>query len=161
MIPLANTDSYKLSHKGFMEEDTEVIYSNFTARSFKHFPINGFDGKAVVFNIQAFCKEYLIDEWNREFFNKPLEEVIYSFKVLVDAYLGFGAVPMDHFIALHKLGYLPIEIKTLPEGSRVDVKVPFLTIKNTHKDFGWLTNYLETVMSCELWKPITTATNLL
>jgi hypothetical protein len=36
MIPLANTDSYKLSHKGFMEEDTEVIYSNFTARSFKN-----------------------------------------------------------------------------------------------------------------------------
>jgi nicotinamide phosphoribosyltransferase len=155
---LANTDSYKLSHKGFMEPDTEIIYANLTARSFKHFPINGFDGKAVFFNLQAFCKEYLIDEWNREFFNKPLEEVIYSFKVLVDGYLGIGAVPMDHFIALHKLGYLPIEIKALPEGSRVDVKVPFLTIKNTHKKFAWLTNFLETVMSCELWKSITTAT---
>jgi nicotinamide phosphoribosyltransferase len=53
---------------------------------------------------------------------------------------------------------LPIEIKALPEGSLVDIKVPVLTIKNTLPEFFWLTNYLETAISTELWKPITTAT---
>ena len=49
--PAVFTDSYKLSHKGFMELGTEVIYSNATARSDKHFVarnLKGYDGKAVV-----------------------------------------------------------------------------------------------------------------
>ena len=33
-----------------------------------------------------------------------------------------------------------------------------LTITNTHPDFGWLVNYLETLISCMLWQPITSAT---
>src|SRR5690606_34418421 len=73
-------------------------------------------------------------------------------------YLGKDSVPIGHFEELWELGYLPIEIKALPEGSTVNLRVSMLTIKNTHPDFAWLTNYLETVMSCELWKPITTAT---
>lgn len=157
---LSNTDSYKLSHKGFMDEGTEVIYSNFTARSDKYLPVlkDRFDHKVVFFGLQYFIKDYLINEWNSTFFSQPKDKVIGKFKRLVDAYLGQGAVPMAHFEELHDLGYLPIEIKALEEGSRVNIKVPVLTIKNTDKRFAWLTNYLETVMSCELWKPITTAT---
>ena len=33
-----------------------------------------------------------------------------------------------------------------------------LTIVNTHPDFFWVTNFLETLMSCELWLPMTSAT---
>lgn len=158
---LSNTDSYKLSHKGFMEPNTEVIYSNLTARSSKHFKgLSGFDNKVVFFGLQHFIKEYLIEEWNNKFFSQPKEKVIGKFKRLVDAYLGEGSVPMDHFETLHDLGYLPIRIKALPEGSRVDIKVPVLTIVNTNKKFAWLTNYLETVMSASLWKPSTTATTI-
>lgn len=156
---LANTDSYKLSHKGFMEPKTEIIYSNLTARSHKHFKaLKSYDGKVVFFGLQHFVKEYLIEEWNAKFFSQPKEKVIGKFKRLVDAYLGEGSVPMTHFEELHDLGYLPIRIKALPEGSRVDIKVPVLTIVNTNKKFAWLTNYLETVMSASLWKPMTTAT---
>lgn len=159
-LPLAQTDSYKLSHHGFMDAATTRIYSNLTARSSKHLNVNKdrYDDKAVFFGLQAFMLDYLIGDWNTKFFSQPKEKVIGKFKRLIDAYLGQGAIPMDHFEALHNLGYLPIEVKALPEGSRVNIKVPFLTITNTHPDFAWLTNYLETVMSCELWKPITTAT---
>jgi len=159
-MTLEHTDSYKLSHKGFMVPGTTKIYSNLTARSAKHLTVlhHRFDNKAVFFGLQSFIKEYLIGEWDRTFFTQPKKNVISKFKRLIDAYLGAGAVPMDHFEALHDLGYLPIEIKALPEGSRVNIKVPLLTITNTHPEFAWLTNYLETVMSCELWKPITSAT---
>ncbi len=160
-MTLINTDSYKLSHKGFMEPGTEVIYSNLTARSAKHFnKLPDYDNKVVFFGLQYFIKEYLIEEWNTKFFSKPKEEAIGKFKRLVDGYLGPDAVPMEHFEKLHDLGFLPIMIKALPEGSRVNIKVPLLTIVNTHKGFAWLTNYLETVMSASLWKPITTATTL-
>jgi nicotinamide phosphoribosyltransferase len=38
------------------------------------------------------------------------------------------------------------------------IGVPVLTITNTHPNFAWLVNYLETLLSCMLWQPITSAT---
>lgn len=38
------------------------------------------------------------------------------------------------------------------------MKVPVLTIENTNPKFFWLTNYLETIMSNEIWQPMTSAT---
>lgn len=158
--PLTCCDAYKLSHKGFMSDKTEVIYSNMTPRSFKYMPIPEelHENKAVFFGLQFFIKDFLINDWNELFFNQPKEKVIRKFKRRCDTFLGEGAVPMAHFEELHDLGYLPIQIKALPEGSRVGAKIPFLTIKNTHPRFAWLTNFLETVLSCELWKPCYTAT---
>jgi nicotinamide phosphoribosyltransferase len=40
----------------------------------------------------------------------------------------------------------------------VNIKVPVFTVVNTLPNFGWLTNYLETVFSNEAWKTATTAT---
>jgi nicotinamide phosphoribosyltransferase len=112
----------------------------------------------VFFGLQYFIKEYLIEDWNNKFFSQPKDVVIGKFKRLINAYLGEGAVSMQHFEDLHDLGFLPIKIKALPEGSRVNIRVPVLTITNTNTKFAWLTNYLETVMSASLWKPITSAT---
>ncbi len=49
--------------------------------------------------------------------------------------MGEGAVPVDHIEALHDLGYLPLRIKALPEGSRVNMRVPVLTVINTDPAF--------------------------
>ena len=38
------------------------------------------------------------------------------------------------------------------------MRVPVLTVINTDPRFFWLTNYIETVLSAELWKSCTTAT---
>lgn len=157
MNPLFRTDSYKVSHKGFMEPEITKVYSNLTARSTKHF--NMYIEETVFFGLQAFIKEFLIKDWNKNFFLRPKAEVIAETKRMFDAYLGKDSVDMSHFEQLHDLGYLPIEIKALDEGTLVPIKVPYLTITNTHPDFAWLTNYLETLMSAELWKPITTATS--
>jgi nicotinamide phosphoribosyltransferase len=72
--------------------------------------------------------------------------------------LGPDSVPVDHVEALWDLQYLPIRIKAIPEGSRVNMRVPLWTITNTLDDFFWLTNDLETVTSCETWKIATVAT---
>jgi len=51
-----------------------------------------------------------------------------------------------------------LEFKALPEGTRVPLRVPMFTVENTHPDFFWLTNYFETILSAELWLPMTSAT---
>jgi nicotinamide phosphoribosyltransferase len=100
----------------------------------------------------------LIDDWNTSFFSQPLKEVVNKYRRRMDKALGTGRVTVDHIAALHVLGYLPVRIKALPEGSRVDTRVPMWTIVNTLPEFFWVTNFLETQLSAELWLPLTSAT---
>lgn len=158
--PLSFADSYKLSHHGFEIKGTEYIYSNLTPRTGKYFPIPSdvFDGKSVLFGVQYLIKGVLMNEFNKNFFNVPKKEAISRFKRRCDTHLGKDKVKMERFEKLHDLGYLPISIKSLMEGSLVPFKVPYLTIKNTHPEFGWLTNYLETLISSTVWKMCYSAT---
>lgn len=156
--PLHCIDFYKSGHRVQYPGGTTLVYSNFTARSDKLSNIPHFDGRVVFFGLQFFVKDFLIDAWNTEFFHRPKAEVVARYKRRMDTSLGKDAIPVEHIEALHDLGYLPICIKALPEGSAVPIKVPVLVIYNTHPDFFWLTNYLETVLSCYLWKPMTSGT---
>lgn len=149
-------DFYKTGHHLQYPEGTEYVYSNLTARSGNHsnVPLS----KGVIFvGMQLFLQEYLIDSWNRSFFDKPKFQVINKYRRRITDGLGVD-VDVAHLEALHDLGYLPLQIKALPEGSFVPYKVPLLTIRNTLPDFYWLPNFLETVLSSELWLPITSAT---
>ena len=65
---------------------------------------------------------------------------------------------LKHFGELHDLGYLPLRIKALREGTVVNIQTPTLTVINTDQRFSWLTNYIESVLSAEIWKPMTIAT---
>lgn len=151
------TDGYKLDHRRQYPEGTQYVYSNWTPRSSRYFP--GADEGCVVFGIQYLIKKYLINDWNTNFFNKPLDEVVGKFTRRVNGLLGPNNVGAEHIKALHKLGYLPIRIKALPEGTVCPIRVPCLTFINTHPDFFWLTNYFETLISCTLWMPMTSATS--
>lgn|SRR5690554_2036391 len=154
--PLLATDSYKVSHKGFMVEGTTKIYSNLTPRSLKRLAKSSlFDGKIVVFGISMMVQE-LDYWWQNHFFNLSKEEAIANAARILKAYIGHD--DNHHFEQLHDLGYLPIEIKSLPEGALINERVPVFTFFNTHPDFAWLTNYLETFLSAEVWKPMTVAT---
>lgn len=158
LTPLSQTDGYKLSHKGFMHPKTTKLYANMTARSGKYMTWQDHNQRVVVFGIQGFVKNVLIKEFNEQFFNLPKAEAVGRFKARVDAYLGEGAIPMKHFEALHKLGYLPLEIKAVPEGTKIPLRVAQMTWTNTHKDFAWLVTYIETVLSQEIWPATTAAT---
>lgn len=157
--PLTAIDFYKADHRRQYPAGTEYVYSNFTPRSGRLAPVlDSYDDKVVFFGLQGFIKRFLMESWNEEFFDKDKDAVIAAYRKRMDAALGEGAVPTDHLEALHDLGYLPIRIKALPEGSRVNMRVPMLTIINTKPEFFWLTNYLETALSAGLWKSCATAT---
>lgn len=158
--PLTQTDFYKTGHIAQYEKGTTEVYANLTARSARLAPVleGYFDNKVVWFGAQAFITIYLVELFNREFFGKPKADVVARYKRRMDTSLGPDAVDVAHIEALWDLGYLPLEVKALPEGSRVNIRVPVMTLRNTLPEFYWLTNYIETVLSNELWKPTTVAT---
>lgn len=148
-------DFYKVAHKDLYPKGTEVIYSTFTPRSNKYFPIAN---EVVVFGIQGFIKKYLINYFNEYFFTRNKEDVVAEYERAIKFTLGEQYVDSTHIGELHDLGYLPIKIKALKEGTLAPIKVPVLTIENTNPKFFWLTNYLETLISTEIWQPMTSAT---
>ncbi len=152
--PLLLTDGYKTGHHQQYPEGTTLVYSNFTPRSNKYAP-RGCD-EVVVFGTQMVMMQ-LHEAFQREFFAKPKEWVCHELKTELSMYLNTD-YDVTHFEKLHDLGYLPIHVKSLPEGTLAPIRVPVLTIFNTHPDFYWVTNYLETILSNLLWKPMTSAT---
>lgn len=158
MNPILAIDGYKVSHRAQYPQGTTQVYSNFTPRSDRFFSSPVADGKLVFFGLQGFLQWFMVDLFNDAFFARPQEDMVNEYKAVMDSYLGKDAVPVDHIRALHNLGYLPLHIKSLDEGSKVPMKVPVLTITNTRDEFFWLVNYLETVLSAELWKASTNAT---
>jgi nicotinamide phosphoribosyltransferase len=154
MNPLFLTDGYKTGHHQQYPKGTTLVYSNFTPRSNKYAP-KGCD-QLVSFGQQMVMKQ-IHESFEKDFFSKPKDEVCGEMKRELSMYLGTD-YDVSHFEALHDLGYLPIAVKALPEGTLVPIKVPVLTIYNTHPDFYWVTNYLETILSNLLWKPMTSAT---
>lgn len=156
MNPLLLTDGYKTSHHQMYPKGTTLVYSNFTPRSNKYAP-KGCD-QVVSFGQQMVMKQ-IHEAFQTEFFSKPKEEVCGEMKRELSLYLGYPTdYDVTHFEKLHDLGYLPIHVKGIEEGTLVPMKVPVLTIYNTHPDFFWVTNYLETILSNLLWKPMTSAT---
>ena len=153
LVPAAiNCDGYKTSHRKQYSPHTEVVYSTWTPRKSR---MEGID-KVVFFGLQYFIKDYLIESFNETFFNRPKEEVLEETRNVLKNYNGDEDV--SHWEALHDLGYLPLKICALPEGTLTPIRVPMFTIENTKPEFYWLTNFIETILSTEIWKPMTSAT---
>lgn len=170
MNPLLLTDFYKIHHTRMYPDNMTKLYSNLTPRRSRIDGVN----KVVVFGIQYFILEYLIKAFNRNFFYKNdriqwerqivdgndygARNPLSIKKYIIEEYTRHCQVDIKHIEALWDLEYLPIEIKALPEGTLCPIGVPMLTITNTHPDFAWLVNYLETLLSCTLWQAMTSAT---
>lgn len=152
--PMLLIDFYKAVHAEMLPKGITKSVSYFTPRMSR---VSRWD-KVVMFGLQGFIKTYLIDYFEEEFFNKPFDVVIAEYKRIMDATLGENAYKIDKIEALHKLGYLPIKIVALPEGARVPMHCPMFGITNTHDDFAWLPQSLESLISAELWHPMLAAT---
>jgi nicotinamide phosphoribosyltransferase len=147
------TDGYKIGHKKMLAAGTTRLYGTWIPRSTKHAP-KGIS-KIVSFGQQLVVK-WLHDEFQENFFNLD-ESIAVNFGKDMSMYLGMD-YDATHFVELHKLGYLPIRVKSLPEGIETNPNVPHMTFVNTVDGFGWLTLYLETIISSLAWKPSTSAT---
>jgi nicotinamide phosphoribosyltransferase len=119
--------------------------------------VQGLD-KVILFGLQYFIKEYLVRDWNDNFFSKNVEDVVKKYNRRLNNYLGPNQIGDQHIRDLHALGHLPLEVWTLPEGSNVNLRVPMFVLWNTDARFYWLTNAIETILSTTIWGGCTSAT---
>lgn len=152
--PMLLTDFYKTIHHLAYVPNLEYLVSYWTPRMTR---IENVD-KVVMFGMQALIKNHLMVYFYINFFNRPWEDVEAEYKRVIAHTMTEQASDTTELKKLHSLGYLPIQISAVPEGTRVNVKTPMFEIRNTVKGFGWLVNYLETYISVNIWQPMTAAT---
>lgn len=154
------TDGYKIGHGTMYADGTEKVYSNLTPRHDKIYRRNCtefYDGNLVFVGAQGAIQE-IKEMWDESFFKKDKEKVVSKFAARMAGYLGGEVAATQQLSELHDLGYLPLEFKSLPEGSLVPMGIPVITVTNTVPSAFWLVNYLETVISDLTWKTATNAT---
>ena len=152
--PMLLIDFYKAVHAEMLPKGITKSVSYFTPRMGRVKRWN----EVAMFGLQGFIKEYLVDYFNEYFFFEYRNKAIGTYKTVMDATLGEGTYGLQKIEDLYDLGYLPIEIKALPEGTLVPMHVPMFSIENTHKDFAWLPQALESLISAEMWHPMIAAT---
>ena len=64
-------DFYKSGHIYQYPEKTELVFSNLTARASRDDSVH----EIVFFGLQYFIKRFLIEEWENNFFNQPLDDI--------------------------------------------------------------------------------------
>lgn len=152
--PSLLTDFYKISHIAQYPDATSTVYSTWIARESL---IGGID-HVVAFGVQSVVRRYFIEYFNEHFFERPLEDVIGEYRRIIRNTLDIDSPATAHLEALWALGYLPLEIRALPEGTLTPLRVPTVTAVNTIPEFYWLTNFVETLFSAESWILATSAT---
>ena len=139
---ILNTDSYKASMYKQYPAGTTGVYSYIESRGGRY-------DKTVMFGLQAFIKEYL---------TKPItmEDIDVAEAIITAHGEPFNRAGWEYILNTH-MGYLPVVIKAVPEGTVVPVKNVLATIENTDPECFWLTTYLETALLRAVWYGTTVA----
>lgn len=145
--PLLLLDFYKVCHQAQYPEGLTRMVSYYTPRMSRLADTD----RVTLFGLQAFIQDYLIDDFNEYFFQKDEDEVVAEYENVLTTTLGPGTYSVERVRALHQLGYLPLRIRAVPEGTRTAIGVPQIEISNTHPNFVWLVNTIETMLSCTMW----------
>lgn len=153
--PALACDYYKVGHPFMQPPGMETVYATWTARSYKHHPNCS---NTVVFGHQYTIKTWFVQFFDENFFSQEIDKLESEFCEMIETSFHPRYADFSKFKALHELGYLPIAIYGVPEGTLLPVGIPDHVIFNTHKDFGWLPQYLEDVWSSNNWLPSTSAT---
>lgn len=161
LIASCTADGYKTAHADMYADGTTKVYSNLTPRSNKIYLRNCtkfHDNKLVWVGAQGAVSE-VISLWDKTFFSVDVDVAVAEFSGMMERYVGTSEILTTKKLReLHAIGHLPLEIKSIQEGTKVPMGVPVLTVTNTHDDHFWIVNYLETVLSSLLWKVSTNAT---
>lgn len=151
---LLHTDAYKMAHMGQYPEKTSEIYSYMIARYSKKYT------HLVFYGLQYYLRNYLsgrvtkgmVDEFVRVR-GEMLPDVASS-----ESVHPFNAQIMSQRLEkLLEIGYLPLVIKAVPEGTVLPVGHALVTVRNTHPDFFWLVGLVESLL-LKVWNTCTVAT---
>jgi nicotinamide phosphoribosyltransferase len=117
----------------------------------------------VFYGLQGAIQE-ITENFEQYFFGRDIEEIIAEYKETAADVFGrtnpefANNIDTAHIRNLHNLGYLPLKIKALKEGTFTPIGVPMFTVENTLPEFFWLPSFLESQLSSYIWAPMTAAT---
>lgn len=148
MPALLLSDTYKQTHDRMFPKGLTKLVSYWVPRKSMFKSID----KMVFFGLQAFIKEYLLGYFEENFFRKDKENVLEEYKKYMNIQIGPENYDIEKIEHLYDLGYLPLEIRALPEGTKVNMGIPCIEITNTHPDFAWVAQWIECILQVELWK---------
>lgn len=158
MNPFLLTDFYKLTHILQYRPELRELTSYLTPRGSR---LKGVD-KVVFFGLSAYVHSYVVENFNKNFFNRTWEEVFEEIYDVLTNGLGYTFPMKDRTCkeiqSLHELGYLPVEINAVAEGTLVPMGVPCVEIKSTNPKFFWVGQALEASLSAAIWHPMVSAT---
>lgn len=158
MNPWLLTDFYKLTHILQYRPELRELTSYLTPRGSR---LKGID-KVVFFGLSAYVHSYVVKNFNDNFFNRPWWESCNEVKEVLKKGLGYSdemvAKTINNLYSLHELGYLPVEINAVAEGTLVPMGVPCVEIKSTNPQFFWVGQALEASLSAAIWHPMVSAT---
>lgn len=154
VMSLLLSDTYKHTHPRMYPQNMTKLVSYLTPRKnmSEAFPY------MVFYGLQPFILEYLVNEFNKNFFGKSSDEVKAEYEHYMGVQIGAENCDIDKIMSLHKLGYLPIHIRALQEGTVVNMGIPVVEMANTHPDFAWVVQWVECILQAELWAPCAYAT---
>ncbi len=139
--PLEDVDSYKASHFRQWAPGIEYVSTYIEPRGGKW-------SKVVFFGLQYYIKKYLLD------FQVNLENIIEA----KEDYEAHGEPCNEQgFLDLLELGYYPIRIQAIPEGTIIPTGNVVIQMVNTDPRFFWLPSFLETML-LRVWYLNTVAT---
>lgn len=140
---ILDADGYKPSHYLQYPPNTEYAYSYVEARG-------GRFNEALIFGFQSFLKEYL---------TKPITatDIAEAEFVIPAMGLPFNKEGWEYILNKYD-GYLPLEIKAVPEGLVIPERNIVSDIINTDPECFWLTSYIETMFLRCSWYMSTVAT---
>ncbi len=143
---LLGTDVYKMGHMEQMKKGVTKIVAYLVSRSDKHYSHMVISGFTHIFST------YLSRKITREHCLEFLEnkKAICS---LAKATHSTEEESRRKIMSLADLGYIPLEIKALPEGTVMKSKNMIATITNTHKDFAWCVGFFESLI-LKVWESI-------
>lgn len=142
--PLLALDVYKMGHMEQYVPGCTKVYSYLLARTDKTF------SKTVFFGLQYYLEQYL---------SAPLEPwMADEFLEYREAVLGTPSSKdiEEKIRALCVLGYWPLLIKAVPEGTVMSTRNVLLTMTNTNPEFHWCVGFVESLI-LKVWYPITVA----
>ena len=158
MNPFLLTDFYKLTHILQYRKELRELTSYLTPRGSRLPNID----HVVMFGLQMYIKDYVVDNFNKNFFQRNFEYCEAEIREVLELGLGYDEEliePTIHALhSLHDLGYLPVEINAVPEGTLVPMGVPCIEIKSTCPNYFWVGQALEASLSAAIWQPMVSAT---
>ena len=140
---ILDVDSYKVTHFNQYPQNTKKLYAYIEARNLN-------SEELIFFGLQAFIKKYLLNPITQD-------DIDEAEKFLLSHIGVFNRDDWEYILNEHG-GFLPIEIKSLDEGTVTNKKIPLLDITNTDEKVPWLVTYIETALLRSLWYPSSVAT---